>query len=173
MLQRYKKSPILIVIGLAFLAFGCPDNSPPIQGETPLVVDTIPDEVPDTTTVEEIEPPRVLKATEFQTVYFDFDKFNLRSDARSALDANLSLLSEFPDVIIKIEGHADERGTIEYNLSLGEKRASATMDYLLSQGIDGARISIISYGKERPMDTGSNEDAWSQNRRCEFRIISQ
>lgn len=168
------KLVMLIAIGLSLVAIGCGDkNKKIIIDETPPVVDTIPEVIPEPEPVEEPEPPRVLKATEFQTVYFDFDKFNLRSDARSALDANLALLSEFPDVIIKIEGHADERGTIEYNLSLGEKRASATMDYLLSQGIDGARISIISYGKERPMDTGSNEDAWSKNRRCEFRIISQ
>lgn len=168
------KLVMLIAIGLSLVAIGCGDkNKKIIIDETPPVADTIPEVIPEPEPVEEPEPPRVLKATEFQTVYFDFNKFNLRSDARSALDGNLALLSEFPDVIIKIEGHADERGTIEYNLSLGEKRASATMDYLLSQGIDGARISIISYGKERPVDTGSNEDAWSQNRRCEFRIISQ
>lgn len=164
---------MLVAIGLSLVAIGCGGGPEPVVDETPPVADTVLEVEPDTLEVVEEEPPRVLKATEFQTVFFDFDKFNLRSDARSALDANLALLSEFPDVIVKIEGHADERGTIEYNLSLGEKRASATMDYLLSQGIDGARISIISYGKERPMDTGSNEDAWSKNRRCEFRIISQ
>jgi len=75
--------------------------------------------------------------------------------------------------VIKIEGHCDERGTVEYNLSLGEKRAKATMDYLVGLGIDPGRISIISYGKERPADQGHTEAAWSKNRRCEFRVITQ
>ena len=114
-----------------------------------------------------------LRLCRFQTINFDFDKFNLRSDARSSLDFNYNLLREFTDVIVKIEGHCDERGTVEYNLSLGEKRAKAAQDYLVGLGIDANRISIISYGKERPIDSGSNEDAWAKNRRCEFRIVSQ
>lgn len=109
----------------------------------------------------------------FQTINFDFDKFNLRSDARSSLDFNYNLLRDFPDVIVKIEGHCDERGTVEYNLSLGEKRAKAAQDYLVGLGVTANRISIISYGKERPIDTGHTEDAWAKNRRCEFRIVSQ
>jgi len=108
-----------------------------------------------------------------QTVYFDFDKYDLRSDAKAAIDANFGLLQEFPDAIVKIEGHCDERGTIEYNLSLGEKRANAVMDYLVGQGIATARLSVISYGKERPADPAHNEAAWDKNRRTEFRIISQ
>ncbi len=83
------------------------------------------------------------------------------------------MLNEFPDAIMKIEGHCDERGTVEYNLSLGEKRAKAVMDYLTGLGINANRLSVISYGKERPNDTGNNEAAWSKNRRAEFRIVSQ
>ncbi len=107
------------------------------------------------------------------TVYFDFDKYDLRSDARTALDADFALMQEFPDAIVKIEGHCDERGTIEYNLSLGEKRAKAVMDYLIGQGVAEARLSIISFGKEMPADAGHTEEAWSLNRRAEFKIISQ
>ncbi|RKX24011.1 MAG: peptidoglycan-associated lipoprotein [Candidatus Zixiibacteriota bacterium] len=118
-------------------------------------------------------PPPVLKETQFETVHFDLDKFNLRGDAKAALDHNYELLKDFPDVICKIEGHCDERGTIEYNLSLGEKRARAAMDYLIGLGIDASRISIISYGKERPVDPGHNDAAWDKNRRDEFKIISQ
>ncbi|MFC1475126.1 OmpA family protein, partial [Candidatus Zixiibacteriota bacterium] len=92
---------------------------------------------------------------------------------KGALDTNYKLLVDFPDAIIKIEGHCDERGTVEYNLSLGEKRAKAMMDYLTGLGVAESRLSIISYGKERPVDTGSNEDAWAKNRRGEFKIISQ
>ncbi len=118
-------------------------------------------------------PPPTLKETQLQTVYFAFDKFNLTSDAKSALDHNYDLLMEFTDAIIKIEGHCDERGTVEYNLSLGEKRAMSALEYLLGRGVPDNRLSTISYGKERPTNPGSNEDAWKQNRRCEFRIISQ
>jgi len=118
-------------------------------------------------------PPPMLKESQFKTVYFDFDKFSLRTDAKAALDFNFNLLNEFPDVIVKIEGHCDERGTVEYNLALGEKRAKAAMDYLTGLGINPARVSIISYGKERPVDPGHNEAAWSKNRRDEFKIISQ
>lgn len=107
------------------------------------------------------------------TVYFDFDKFALRADAKIALEHNADLFKEFPDAIVRIEGHCDERGTVEYNLSLGEKRAQATMDYLAGLGVNVSRLSIVSYGKERPVDQGKNEDAWGKNRRSEFKIISQ
>jgi peptidoglycan-associated lipoprotein len=106
-------------------------------------------------------------------VYFDFDKYNLRPDARTALDHDAEMLKEFPDAMIMLEGHCDERGTVEYNLSLGEKRAKAAKDYLVGLGISPDRLSIISYGKERPADPGHNEAAWAKNRRVEFRIISQ
>ena len=143
--------------------------------EETVPVDTTPVVVEDTTPVEPPPPPPPpkLKESQLATIYFDFDKFNLRTDARTGLDVNYNLLNEFPDVIVKIEGHCDERGTVEYNLSLGEKRAKAAMDYLTGLGIDANRISIISFGKERPIDAGHNEDAWAKNRRCEFRIISQ
>ena len=78
-----------------------------------------------------------------------------------------------PSVMVKIEGHCDERGTIEYNLSLGEKRAKAAKDFLIDLGIDAGRISTISYGKERPVDPGHNEAAWAKNRRAAFTVTSQ
>ncbi|MBU8934804.1 MAG: peptidoglycan-associated lipoprotein Pal, partial [candidate division Zixibacteria bacterium] len=118
-------------------------------------------------------PPATIEESQFVTVYFDFDKFNLHSEAKAALDANYNLLMEFPSAIAKIEGHCDERGTVEYNLSLGEKRAKAAKDYLVGLGIAPARLSFISYGKERPANPGSNEAAWDKNRRCEFRVVSQ
>ena len=107
------------------------------------------------------------------TVYFDFDKFNLRADARASLDQNIALLKEFPDAIVKLEGHCDERGTVEYNIALGEKRADAAKTYLVNNGIQANRVSTISYGKERPVDPRHTEDAWAKNRRVEFKIISQ
>lgn len=104
----------------------------------------------------------------FVTIYFDFDKYNLREDAKSGLKNNYEVLRAKSDVRIQIEGHCDERGTVEYNLALGEKRARSAMDYMVSLGIPRDRMSIISYGKERPAAFGSNEDAWAKNRRAEF-----
>lgn len=157
---------------LALVIAGCPKKQVPVEEPPtkPVAQDTTqkPPEKP-------AEPPAkpTLREDQFQTVYFDFDKYNLRPDAKAALDANYQLLTEYGDAIVKIEGHCDERGTVEYNLSLGEKRARAAMEYLVGLGISANRISIISYGKERPAVMGSDEAAWSKNRRCEFRIVSQ
>jgi len=98
-------------------------------------------------------------------VFFDFDKFNLKPDARKTLEKQAAWLKANPAVRISIEGHADERGTREYNLALGERRANAAKDYLISLGINPGRVKTISYGKERPVAMGSNEAAWAQNRR--------
>ena len=169
-----KRIAILMLLGmLSVVLMGCPGEPPPPPPEEP--VETTPVVTEDTATVQETPPPPPpeLKESQLATVFFDFDKFNLRSDAKATLDANFALLNEFGDVIVKIEGHCDERGTVEYNLSLGEKRAKAAQDYLVGLGIDPTRISIISYGKERPVDMGHTEEAWGKNRRAEFRIISQ
>ena len=99
------------------------------------------------------------------TVLFAFDSSQLSSDAMATLDRQAAFLNAKPSYRVKIEGHADERGTREYNLALGERRASATRDYLVARGVDGSRIRIVSYGKERPAVVGSNEDAWAKNRR--------
>ena len=99
-------------------------------------------------------------------VQFDYDSSTLSSEARATLDAQAAFLRSNPSLRVTVEGHCDERGTREYNLALGERRASAARDYLVAQGIDGARIRTISYGKERPEVVGSNEEAWAQNRRA-------
>lgn len=99
-------------------------------------------------------------------VFFDFDKSNLSADARTAVDRWAAWLKTYPANKVVIEGHADERGTREYNLALGERRADSARDYLVSLGIDSNRVKIVSFGKERPAVPGSNERAWSQNRRA-------
>ena len=99
------------------------------------------------------------------TVLFGYDSSQLDADAMATLDAQAALLNAKPSFRVKIEGHADERGTREYNLALGERRASAARDYLVAKGVDGSRIRIVSYGKERPAVVGSNEEAWAKNRR--------
>jgi peptidoglycan-associated lipoprotein len=103
------------------------------------------------------------------TIFFDFDKYNLREDARRILDRNAEVLKTNSDVNIVIEGHCDERGTNEYNLALGENRAKAAREYLIRIGIDASRITTLSYGEERPADMGHDEEAWGQNRRGEFK----
>ncbi len=108
--------------------------------------------------------------SQFRTVYFDFDAYNLRSDARDALQHNAQLLRSSPDVRVQIEGNCDERGSDEYNLALGKKRAEAAKSYLVDLGIDGSRISTLSYGEENPAVQGHNEMAWGQNRRDEFKV---
>ncbi len=102
------------------------------------------------------------------TVHFDYNKYDLRADTRAKLNKNAELIKAQPDVLVQIEGHCDERGTQEYNLALGEKRALAVRDYLVKLGISGDRIVTISYGEEKPVDGGHDEAAWSKNRRCEF-----
>lgn len=109
-------------------------------------------------------------AGDLQTVFFDFNSSSLSSSARSALENNAEFLKDNPDVEVQVEGHADERGGVQYNLALGERRAKAVRDYLVAMGISSARLSTISFGKERPLAFGHNEDAWSQNRRANFVI---
>jgi len=99
-------------------------------------------------------------------VFFDFDKYNLKSDARRILEKQAVWLKKYPQLTITIEGHCDERGTREYNLALGERRANSTKDYLVALGVPASRMRVISYGKERPVALGSNEAAWAQNRRA-------
>ena len=100
-------------------------------------------------------------------IYFDFDKYDIRPGDAKILDSNATWLKG-NDNLVLIEGHCDERGTNEYNLALGERRAKATMNYLVSQGVQAGRITIISYGEERPICTEHNEACWAKNRRAHF-----
>ncbi len=99
-------------------------------------------------------------------VFFDFDKYNLRPKARNILQRQAAWLTKYPSVVISVEGHCDERGTREYNLALGERRANSAKNYLVALGVNPKRIRTISYGKERPAVAGSNDAAWAQNRRA-------
>ncbi len=105
-------------------------------------------------------------------VYFDFDKYDVRSDATPLLDAQAGWLKRYPAVQVRIEGNCDERGTREYNLALGARRANAVREYLVSRGIGAARITTVSYGKEKPIDSGSGEEADQHNRNSHTAIVS-
>ena len=98
-------------------------------------------------------------------VFFDTDRSEIRADARTTLDRQAVWLNQYGNAAITVEGHADERGTRQYNLALGDRRANSVRNYLIAQGVSPARITTISYGKERPVAVGSNDAAWAQNRR--------
>jgi peptidoglycan-associated lipoprotein len=106
-------------------------------------------------------------------IFFDFDKYNIRPDAATTLDGDATWLKANPGHLVLIEGHCDERGTVEYNLVLGERRAKAAMNYLVAQGVQASRFTVISYGKERPFCNEHNEACWSQNRRAHFLTKAQ
>ncbi|MDT8280900.1 MAG: peptidoglycan-associated lipoprotein Pal [Erythrobacter sp.] len=106
------------------------------------------------------------------TIYFDTDRYNIDSQDAAALQAQAQYFAQYPQVTFTIEGHADERGTREYNLALGERRATAAKNFLVSLGVNANRISVVSYGKERPVALASNEGAWAQNRRAASVIIN-
>jgi len=110
-----------------------------------------------------------LSSVMVQDAYFDYDKYNIRTDARETLQKNYAAIgAAVSNAKLLIEGHCDDRGSVEYNLALGQRRADSAMEYLVSLGMDAASVSTISYGKERPVDPGHNEAAWAKNRRAHF-----
>jgi peptidoglycan-associated lipoprotein len=115
----------------------------------------------------------VFESKLFKDIYFDFDKYDVRREDEGILRENAAWLKKNPKMKIQIEGYCDERGTAEYNLALGERRANMTKKYLLSLGISSDRISTISYGEERPLDPGHNEEAWAKNRRAHIVVLSK
>jgi len=116
----------------------------------------------------EVYESRLLK-----DVHFDFDKYDIRPGDAEILKGNATVLLKYPTAKIQMEGHCDERGTVEYNLALGERRANNTRKYLNSLGVSPDRISTISYGKERPLDPGHNEESWAKNRRAHCIVVSK
>jgi peptidoglycan-associated lipoprotein len=161
---------LCVLLALALFAVGCskkaqeqpptPPPAPPQETPTNTPTPTPPQETPPTPV-----PSRV-SSSDFRPAFFDLDSYALRDDAREALDHDGRLLRDNSDVRVTIEGHCDERGTVEYNQSLGERRAQAARDYLVAAGIDASRLQTLSYGKERPFDQGHDEAAWAKNRRA-------
>jgi len=148
-----------------------PETLPPVPVETPTP----------TPTARPVTPTGAQPGTQAHfaqavgsstTIYFDTDRYNIDTQDAAALQAQAQYFARYPAITFTIEGHADERGTREYNIALGEKRANAAKAYLVSLGVDGSRISVVSYGKERPVALASNEAAWAQNRRAASVIIN-
>jgi peptidoglycan-associated lipoprotein len=165
-----RKASVLLAGIMILLLFSYCAKKPKVQQEKPTPPTTQEQPTAPETPTEE---KRMVTQEDLQPIYFDFDKYDLRPGDREILNLNAVVLKDNPTVRIRIEGNCDERGTVEYNLALGERRASAARDYLINLGIDSDRISIISYGKERPKYPGHNEEAWSKNRRDDFIIVSQ
>ncbi|CAG0972475.1 peptidoglycan-associated lipoprotein Pal [Geobacter sp.] len=144
--------------------------APPAKTE-PIVAQPISEAA---VTAESTQPATALDTVvaTLERIFFDFDSFVLSQDARDVLSRNAEyLLKKQPTARVLLEGHCDERGSDEYNLALGEKRAKAARDYLVTLGVAGNRLSVISYGEEKPLEQGNSEEAWAKNRRAEFLIV--
>jgi peptidoglycan-associated lipoprotein len=144
---------------------GCKKKAPPTDiPDAPVDVGPKPD-------APKVIPEHVQQmVANFSKVYFDFDASLLNADSKAALDANAAIMGQYSDVKVEVQGNADERGTTDYNLALGQKRADAVLKYLLARGISSSRVKVVSYGEERPAAMGASETAYAQNRRAEFVI---
>jgi len=167
----------LVALILTFLFVGCAKEEPPpptAEAQPRPVAPPPPPPAPVPT-----PPPgpsisqQAFQEFQNQDIYFDFDKYDLRTDARTTLDRKASFFNQNSSVRVQVEGHCDERGTNEYNMALGERRANAAKQYLTTAGISAGRLSTISYGEERPLDPGHTEAAWARNRRAHFVVTGQ
>ena len=172
MRSNLKLAVLLSTALLALAAVGCakkapaPPPAPPTQ-QTPTPT-PVPTPTPAPTPTPTPTPSSTVTVSDLKTIYFPLDSYSLDDASRTVLDANARLLRDRTDLAVRIEGHCDERGTVEYNMSLGEKRAESVRDYLVAAGVGQSRLSTISYGKERPIVDGHDEATWSKNRRAEF-----
>ena len=144
--------------------------APPVEEVKPAPVQAIQEEKVVEPVVQTTQKAEAVVA-DLTRVYFDYDQFALTAEARDTLNLNASILKATPSLKVKIEGHCDERGSNQYNIVLGERRAQAAMNYLVSLGIAGDRLSTVSYGEEMPLVQGNDEAAWSKNRRAEFKPV--
>ena len=186
-----KRIATVAVLGLLTFAAACHKNKPPVARPTPPAPTTSaptpskppapPEPVPETTPVPPEPTPtetnlsldEINKNSPFRPVFYALDSYELDGTGQQALDADAALLKKNPSWVITIEGHCDERGTAEYNLALGEKRALAAKTYLVSLGIPADRLRTVTFGKEFPFDPGHDEGAWSKNRRAHFVVTSK
>ncbi len=160
----------VLLLGVALLLAGCP-KKPEVATGAPRAEAPAPVPEASREPAPTPAPPPVPAKEPLQDVFFDFDKAIIRDDGKQALNADIQWLKANSAVRINVEGHCDERGTTEYNLALGERRAKVVRDYLVAGGIDAKRISTISYGKERPFVQGHDESAWKWNRRGHFVVV--
>jgi len=176
----------LTVFGLLVLVAAC-SKKPPAQTALAITPTPAPTMAPATPVAVPTPPPKPsvipeAKVTDrtlseiggyLKPAFFDYDKADLRPDAKDALNADAEFLKKWATLKVTVEGHCDERGTREYNMALGQRRAGAAKDYLASLGVEASRLLSISYGKERPFCTDHNEDCWQKNRRAHFVVTAK
>ena len=178
--QRAHAYLVVPLLALTLFLVGCPKRpassgaapAPPGAPAAATTTPPAPAPAPAPPTATPTPPPprpsEFMANDNLKDIYFDFDKYNIRPDDAKILDANAAWLKANQGNLVLIEGHCDERGTNEYNLALGERRAKSTMNYLVSQGVQANRITIISYGEERPVCAEKTDACWAKNRRSHF-----
>ncbi|MCC6650737.1 MAG: peptidoglycan-associated lipoprotein Pal [Candidatus Eisenbacteria bacterium] len=169
------RTTVIAAALMALFAVGCakkgvtPPAAPPAAPTSPTTPGTPGTTDPGTTTPGTGGTTSTAKASDLRIVYFDLDSYAIVGAAQADLDANARILRENTALRVTIEGHCDERGTVEYNLALGQKRADSVRDYLLAAGVPAGQLATLSKGKEFPAAEGSDETAWAKNRRAEFK----
>ena len=193
--MRIRSASVTILTALVVMSLalgGCAPKKPPVARPLPPPPPTTPEappppappapvaERPVVTPPPIVEDPMASRSIDdlnrdspMRIVYFGYDSAELSAEARAALDANAAVLKKYPAWTVTIEGHCDERGTAEYNLALGERRAAAAQSYLVALGVPASRVKTVSYGKEFPFDPGHDEAAWAKNRRAHFVITGK
>ncbi len=182
-----KVSLLFLALAVVFVFSGCP-RKVVVEPEAPKVVEPAPpvaapkvvEPAPPVAAPKVAEPPvavepvpiREVAVARFENIHFDFDKYFIREDAKPALKAVADWLIKNRGARMMLEGHCDERGTNEYNLALGERRAKSARDYLAAAGVSRGRLDMISFGEEKPLCKEQNEDCWQRNRRVQFVVIN-
>ncbi|MCA0376423.1 MAG: OmpA family protein [Gemmatimonadetes bacterium] len=171
---------LLVLVSASLALAACKKKQPPAPAPTPVpqaaepapVRNTTPPPAPRDTMGAYMEKVAAARASLLSTIYFEYDSDELRDDSKAMLDAKIGILNANPGVRVRIAGHCDSRGSDEYNIALGRRRAEAAKRYLTDRGIDASRIETSSFGAERPAVQGDGEEAWSKNRRDEFEIVA-
>ncbi len=193
--MRIRSASVAVLAGIvvASLALGaCAPKKPPVARPLPPPPPTTPEapppppppapiaEKPVVASPPLVEDPLATRSIDelnrsspMRVAYYDYDSAELSAEARAALDANAAVLKKYTSWTVTIEGHCDERGTAEYNLALGERRAVAAQSYVVALGVPASRVKTVSYGKEFPFDPGHDEAAWARNRRAHFVITGK
>lgn len=176
-MKTYLRSLFLAALPVAIAACGGnPEPAPAPPPPAPAPTASRPATPPptnnnDAARAREAELAR-MRSTMAEIIFFDYDRSEIRADSRAVLDRKTRIMRDEPTVRIRIEGHADERGSTEYNLALGQRRAQAVKDYFANYGLNADRFEVVSLGEERPLVNASNEQAWAQNRRAEFAVTA-
>ncbi|MEP6917283.1 MAG: peptidoglycan-associated lipoprotein Pal [Acidobacteriota bacterium] len=191
--MKQRRHVVLVAVLAVFLAGACAKKKPPVARPTPpppagvTGSTTRPPTPPEPVREPQPVPPEPIASdslsgtdidslnrnSPFQPVFYGLDQAEVDAAAQQVLNANAALMKKYPSWIVTIEGHSDERGTAEYNLALGERRALAARNYLVSLGIPADRLRTVSYGKEFPFEPGHDEGSWSKNRRAHFVVTSK